>query len=388
VRGDASDYNAWADLVKDPRWSYSGLLPYFRKTEHYHTSELDAEEHGFEGPLYTQSVSSTGRWYPLRQQVLSAWESVGVTHIADANSGSPQGISELVENLRDGIRQVASTVYPLSGVQVMTDTLVASIVIESNGTEKTAKGVKLADGRVFTTTEEVILSAGAIATPQLMMLSGIGSEKELSVHGITQIVDAPEVGQNFHGHMCVSQWWQLQHPEEGLAVGSAKFNYESLVKGFPGDWVITQTVPHEGLKEALAFEEGYVDDLHPLLNPPRSHTESFMVYVAANEESPAIALDGSHVTTTVMGMLPTSRGSVKLASNDPAIAPLIDPNYYATMADRYVMRTGLRKMMEVMMDTNEGKAMVKGETVAHGRQSLNQHSSDEEIDELVKERGK
>lgn len=388
VRGDANDYNAWATVVKDPKWSYAGFLPYFRKTEHYHTSsETDAEAHGHEGPLFTQSVTSTGRVYPLRQQVLSSWESVGVKFIPDGNSGSPQGISELVENLNDGIRQVASTVYPLSGVEVLTNTLVASIIIESNGTTKTAKGVKLADGRVFSVTEEVILSAGAIATPQLLLLSGIGSAEDLSVHGIEQILDAPEVGKNLHGHMCVSQWWELRNPEEGLAVGASNFDYTSLEKGFPGDWVITQTVPHEGMKRALGVDEDEVDDMHPLLHPPRSHVESFLVYVGGNKTDPVIAVDGTHVSTTVMGFLPTSRGTIKLASTDPAAAPVIDPNYYATEADRYVMRTGIRKVIQVMMDTKEGQAIVKGETVSARRKPLNLESSDEEIDELVRERG-
>jgi choline dehydrogenase-like flavoprotein len=303
------------------------------------------------------------------------------------NGGSPQGICGVIDNLRDGVRQIASTIYPLTGVEVMTDTLVATILIETDGTTKTAKGVKLADGRVFTASEEVILSAGAVATPQVLLLSGIGPAEELKTHGIEQIVDAPEVGRNLHNHMCVSQWWELRHPEEGGSVGSANFPYHLLEKGFPGDWNIVQTVPHEGMKAALSLDEGNVTDSHPLLSPPRTHTESYMIYAAANAADPVIVADGSHVTTTIMSMLPTSRGSIKLASTDPTVPPLYDINYYATEADRYVMRTGLRKMMRVMMETKEGQAMVKGEeAVGSGRKPLSPQSSDEEIDELVRER--
>jgi choline dehydrogenase-like flavoprotein len=89
-----------------------------------------------------------------------------------------------------------------------------------------------------------------------------------------------------------------------------------------------------------------------------------------------------------MAMLPTSRGAVTLASKDPAIPPRIDPNYYATEADKYVVRTALRKIMQVMMETKEGKAMVKEQAVAEGRNQLSPHSSNEEIDELVRERGR
>jgi len=87
-------------------------------------------------------------------------------------------------------------------------------------------------------------------------------------------------------------------------------------------------------------------------------------------------------------MLPTSRGTVTLASKDPVTPPRIDPNYYATEADRYVVRTALRKLMQVMMETKEGKAMVKEQVVATGQNRLSPRSSDEDIDELVRECGR
>lgn len=88
-----------------------------------------------------------------------------------------------------------------------------------------------------------------------------------------------------------------------------------------------------------------------------------------------------------MAMLPVSRGAVTLASRDPAVPPRIGPNYYATEADKYVVRTGLRRIME-FMETKEGKAMVKGQAVTKGQISLSPRSSNEEIDELVRARGR
>ena len=264
VPGDENDYGAWAKVVGDPRWSYEGFLPYFKKTEHYHTKDLDAFQHGYDGPLYTQPVASSGRGYPLTENIKRSWEELGVERGMDANAGNPMGIAMVTENLRDGKRQIASDVYTLEGVTVLTGAVVASVVLEGNK----AVGVELVDGRVFKASEEVILSAGAIATLQILLLSGIGAKEDLVEHGIEQLVDAPEVGKNFHEHMCVSQWWQLKEPEKGLAVGSPNFNYQSLEKGFPGDWCITQTMPHEGLKATLAKEEQNVTDSHPLLSPP------------------------------------------------------------------------------------------------------------------------
>lgn len=91
------------------------------------------------------------------------------------------------------------------------------------------------------------------------------------------------------------------------------------------DWIVTQSVSHDGLKKALGKEEGKIDDSHPLLKSSCSQVESFMVHVAANAAKPVIPMDGSHVTTSVISLLPTSRGSVTLSSADPAATPCIDP---------------------------------------------------------------
>ena len=74
IRGDAGDYDHWAHVVKDTRWSYRGMLPYFRKVENYHTLNVEKGEHGYEGLIHTQSVSSTGREYPLREPLRNAWK--------------------------------------------------------------------------------------------------------------------------------------------------------------------------------------------------------------------------------------------------------------------------------------------------------------------------
>jgi len=393
IRGDASDYDLWAKLVQDPKWSYAGFLPYFRKVENYHTRQVNVDEHGYQGPVYTQSVSSTGRDYPLRDQIQAAWAAAGVTHTVDANAGHPQGLGELVENRHDGARQLISTIYSLAGVRVMTETIVHRILFEERADVQIARGVQVSNGETLLATKEVILSAGAYRTPQALLLSGIGPAEELARHGITALIDAPDVGKNLIDHMAVAQWWKLRDPQAGLALGSTNFSKPAFAKGTPMDWVVTQSVPYEGLKKALLVdegntEEGNIDNSHPLLTPTRSFIEYLVVYVGANATDPTIPMDGSHITSTVVGLLPTSRGSVTLASSDPAASPHIDPNYFATEIDRYVMRSGLKKMMEVLLDTKEGQAIVDGETVGEGRLSLNSASSADQLDERIKERGK
>ena len=104
--------------------------------------------------------------------------------------------------------------------------------------------------------------------------------------------------------------------QAGLALGSPNFNKPHFAEGSPLDWVVAESVPYEGLKQALAKDEGNIESSHPLLTPGRSFTESLVVYVGANEILPTIPMDGSHITSIVIGLLPTSRGSVTLRSSD------------------------------------------------------------------------
>lgn len=268
----------------------------------------------------------------------------------------------------------------------MLSTLVKRVIIEDDHAgKKTATGVELADGTVITAKQEILLAAGAYRTPQILLLSGIGAVENLK--GILQTVDLPEVGENLHDHMSVAQWWKLRHPEAGLAVGSPGFNNPKFFSGHPMDWIITQTVPREGLKGTLEMDSGKNEDSNPLIASMRAHTESFMIYVARSPANPVIPMDGTHVTTSVLGLLPTSRGSIKLASTNPSDAPLIDPNYYATEADRYVLRTGLKKMTEVLLQTEAGRQMIEHEVVSDGLVPLSPSSSDEDIDAHVKMHG-
>jgi len=212
VRGDRTDYDAWGKQVGDMRWSYSGLLPYFRKTENHHTPYASPQDHGFEGGMYTASVTSSGRNYPLREMVKAAWEAIGLEQIPDANSGSPQGFSDLTENRKNGKRQLATDAYPLVGVKVMTDSLVRRVIIEQNNGRKVATAVELVNGEIVTAGENIIISAGAYRTPQVLMLSGIGHFEELEKYGIEQIVNLPEVGKNLHDHLGISQRYASHNP--------------------------------------------------------------------------------------------------------------------------------------------------------------------------------
>jgi len=340
--------------------------------------------------MHTSSVSVSGRQYPLRDTILNAWKRLGLAQVSDANNGAPQGIAELVENRRDGLRQLTSVAYPLKGAQIKTETMVHRIILRDDKKGKIATGVELANGRQISvkTGGEVLLCGGAYRSPQVLMLSGIGDLVELRKHGIRQEVDLPWVGKNFHDHQMIFRYWKLRHPEEGLAMGSPAFADPAFDRGNPADWLATMTVSQEGLKAALAKDESrhITNDDHILLKGPRSHLESDVLYAAFGAEQIGldIPVDGTAIMSYYMACLPTSRGSITLGSADPMASPVIDPNYNATEADRFVMREGWRVLSRLMLETPEGKELVADEILPKGHQCLSSDAPEGDIDARIK----
>ena len=268
---------------------------------------------------------------------------------------------------------------------MLTDTLVRRIIIND---DKVAVGVELSSGEMHMVKQggQVVVSAGAYRTPQILQLSGIGDPAHLSQHGITTTVNLPQVGANLHDHLMLFRYWKLRHPEKGLAMGSPLFGGPNFDKGGPVDWLVTAPIPTAPLKVALEKDEGHVPDDHVLLKGPRSHLEMNLLYAVLGAEAQGlhIPMDGSSIMTYYMGCLPTSRGSITLGSNDPSAPPVIDPNYYATETDRHVMREGFRMQSQLMFDTPEGKKLVTEEYTPPGLPSAGLDASDEQIDERIK----
>jgi choline dehydrogenase-like flavoprotein len=395
TRGNAADYNRWGELVGDKNWSYEGLLPYFRKTETHFDPHADQSAHGADGPIHNVSVSAShpGRKYPLEEPLKAAWKKIGVEVIQDANAGSPLGLSELVENWRDGKRQIASEVYgiaKLPGVTVVTETLVQRVLIkEGQEGKKRATGVEVVGGQIFHAKKEVIVSAGVYRTPQVLMLSGIGPSEELSKHGIAQLVDVREVGRNFHDHFSFVQWWKLRNPEKGLSLGTPSWDSQVYSLGLPCNWVATVQAPHEELIRALQ-KDGETDiESNPYFASDATHIETLVVYAPAGAlvSKVDVPMDGTYIASAVLGMSTTSRGRITLASADATTPPLIDPNYYATEFDRATIRAGIRQVSSLLLDTPEGQEIVDSQLLHHGFGPLTAQSTDEEIDAQVKAGG-
>lgn len=392
TRGSAFDYDRWGQLVGDPRWSYKGLLPYFLKTETHFTKDIHPNEHGTNGPIHTATArtSSQNRVYPLRGPLLKAWNDIGVKQIADANNGNPLGVAELVENWREGKRQLASRAYNLEGVQIETETTVKRVLFENQRDGPIAVGVELLDGASFKANKEVIISAGAYRTPQILMLSGIGPAQQLQHHNIPVVLDNPQVGENFHDHLLVAIPFKLRNPQDGLSMGTPHWSDPAYQLGLPGDWIVTDRLLDEEIKQALTKEGSTSTSTHPILHPDSCHTETLIVYAPAGAPltNLHIPMDGTHIGAIITALATDSRGRVGLKSSDAQDSPRVDPNYYAEELDRVVLRAGIRKVLRLFNDTTDGKAIVESENPPPGLPPLSVNASDEEIDVRVRSEGR
>ena len=382
MRAPAVDYDLWAEQVGHPRWTYQALLPHMRRTEHHYDPKGDGQHHGFEGPIYTTS----GRSYPLRDNIHQAFVELGFDQRTDLNAGDPLGVAPWVENWRDGTRQHSGKVFDLSHLHVITEVVVAKIILNA---DKGATGVQLLDGRTIQSKYEIILCCGAHRTPQLLMLSGIGPSDQLESHRIPQLVDLPAVGRNHFDHLSLHQAWKLRFPERGLAMGSLAFNKPEYTEGFPVEWIATCALPEDTLApfQPKDVEDGvHLSSSRPdsLLLPSRAHLGLLAAYAPLNLGGDYdIPLDGSHISTGVLLYQPTSRGRITLASEDAADNPVVDPKYYSTLADKHMLRAGVRRIAE-LMQTSAAKEVILGETPPKGMPVLNPHASDEDIDARIR----
>lgn len=356
-----------------------------KKSESFRNETVNREQRGLDGLSSIQSVTSTNREYPLRSRALQSWAEIGIGPLPflDGNGGNTRGVGDLQENRKNGRREIAAQVYSLDGITVLTETLVEKVLLETTPKGAlVATGIQLQNGTRIQG-HEVIVSAGAVRTPQILMLSGIGPADELAKFNIPVLLNQPHVGNNLADHGLFQHAWKLKDPSAGWALGSANplFTEPQYGWGVPADFIVASTVPKEGLIAAITEDEGIIPDpsTHPLLSQDRSFIEYFFLYMGSS--------DGSLVTLGIITTLPTSRGSVKLASANISDDPLIDPNYLGTAVDRYVAREGVRIQVRFAgsNDTIIGREIMDGEDGAPGFDKvLSVNSTDEYIDARIR----
>jgi 4-pyridoxate dehydrogenase len=337
VRGHRGDYDRWADHGL-PEWSYAHVLPYFRRAESWAKGADDYR--GDSGPL---GVSSPNFPDPLLDAFLEAGLAAGHPATPDYNGRQQEGFSRGQSTIRDGRRCSAAVAYlhPVLGrpnLRVETGAMAAEIMVES----ARAVGIRYRQGgamRELRAEREVILCGGAINSPQLLMLSGIGDPAELKANGIAAKVPLKGVGQNLQDH--ISAGVDCLRKDEGPLHRALRFDriVPELARAHFFGTGLAASVPNN----VMAFVKS-----EPSANIP---DVQLLFRVAPMDAGPYLAPfkqpypDGFGCRPTPLR--PESRGAIKLASSDPFVAPRIAIDFLATDNDLRTMRAALRMTREI-----------------------------------------
>lgn len=331
TRGHPLDYDEWRQ-AGCTGWSYEDVLPYFRKAEDNDTFEN--RWHGKGGPL---GVSRPAAPLPICEAYFKAAGQLGIPTNKDLAGETPDGVGYYQLTQRNVRRSSASKAYlgPARGrpnLEIATGAQVLRLIVEKGR----AVGVELADRGLVRAEREVILSAGAIGSPRLLQLSGIGPADHLRSLGIPVVLDQPGVGSNLQDHLDLFVIAECTGPHTYDRYAKPLW---SMVAGL--QYLLTRTGP----VASSLFETGgfwFAD------RNARSPDIQLHLGLGSGIEAGVAAMPQGGVTLNSAFLRPRSRGTVRLASADPAAAPLIDPNYWADPYDREMSIAGLKLAREIM----------------------------------------
>ncbi|KAJ7715728.1 pyranose dehydrogenase [Mycena maculata] len=358
TRGSADDFNRYAALTGDPGWSWDRIFPYFLKTEkwtppadHHDTDgEFDPTVHSTDG---INSVSLNGYPWPIfDHHVIQTTRELPeeFPFNLDFNSGQMLGVGWLQSSIGGGKRSTSATSYlapkfiQRENLHVLLHAQVSKLVDPNKTNEDlTFGGVEFLQGEsLFTAkaTKEIILSAGSVGTPNILMHSGIGDSKALTALGIPSVLDLPSVGQNATDQPIVSAGWSVNSTQ---TVDSITQNMTRYDEAF-AEWNRSHTGPfvevgatHIAWVRLAADSPIFENSTDPAAGPDSPHIEISMGTGGA--PNPA----GHAMAMGIVVLNPTSRGSVTLQSNNPFDPPLIDPGLLKTDIDIYTAREGIKR---------------------------------------------
>ncbi len=332
VRGHARDFDTWADMGADG-WSYADVLPYFKRAETWHGDAGDPAFRGHDGPVH---VTRGPRKNPLYQAFIDAGVAAGYGATDDYNGHRQEGFGAFEMTIWQGKRWSAASAYLKPALRRPNCDMVKGLVEKIEITEGRATGVRLAGGQLVRARAEVILSAGAINSPKILMLSGIGPANHLADHGISMIADRAGVGQNLQDHLELYVQFAASKP-----VSIAPY-WSLWGKALVGaQWLFTKT----GLGASNNFEAcGFIRSKNGVEYPDIQY-HFLPIAVRYDGKTPP----GGHGFQAHTGpMRSPSRGDITLRSADPADAPRIRFNYMSTEQDWQDFRRAIRLTREIM----------------------------------------
>jgi len=337
IRGQREDYDAWA-AEGNPGWAWADVLPLFKRAEH---NERGADAfHGSEGPLNVMDLRSPHRFGPI---FVDAARQAGHAVNRDFNGATQEGVGLYQVTHKAGERFSAARAYlrPALGrgnLRVVTGAQTLRVVLEG----RRAVGVEVKVGGGETTTirarREVLLAAGALQSPQLLMLSGIGPGAHLQSLGIAVALDLPGVGRSLHDHVDVIQVLDAPHLKDlfGLSLAGAWNAIRGIV-----EWRRHRT----GLLTTNYAEAGGFIRSAPDVDRPDLQLHFVVGKLIDHGRTTPL---GHGYSCHVCLLRPKSRGSVTLASADPFAAPRIDPNFLAERDDVERLVRGFRETRRIL----------------------------------------
>jgi len=353
IRGHARDYDGWRQMGCEG-WSWADVLPYFKRSE---CNEHGGDKfHGGEGPLHVSSGKSTN---PLFRSFIRAGVEAGFAENPDFNGASQEGFGPYQLTIRDGKRWSAASAYlrPALGrknLTIQSHAHVTRILFEG----KRAIGVQFAQAKQSATaraTREVILSGGAVNTPQVLLLSGIGDGETLARFDIPVVSALKGVGRNLQDHLDCSIQYECSQPitfySQNNPLTAMKTALQYLLFG-------------SGVATGQALESGaFLKSRADLENPDlQYHFIAALMYDHTRRKA-----DRHGFMAHVCQLRPQSRGFISLKSTDPLSAPLIQPNYLEAEEDRRALREGVKIAREVFaqsaFDPYRGPELMPGAPV-------------------------
>lgn len=348
VRGQAADYDAWQAAGCDG-WAFSDVLPYFIKSETWDAPANDLR--GSKGEMYVQEVRDV---HPLSQAFLRAGQEIGLPLCKDYNSQTPEGIGYYQANIKNGkrwssARGFLSPVLGRSNLSVETNAQVSRILIDNNravGVEFVRDGEQLEERAG----QEIVLAAGAIGSPQILQLSGIGDAAILKKQGLKVVNDLKGVGENLQDHFTVPVTYRVKN------TGTVN----ELSRGFPlakevGRYFLTR----KGLLANAPSEVFAFIRTRATLKTP---DVQFHIFPGSQSGPDKLAFDSfPGLTATPCQLRPTSRGTISIRSADFRDRPSIIPNYLSSAEDQETIIEGVRFARRLCQADALKKWVVKAE---------------------------
>lgn len=367
VRGHAFDYDRWAEETGDPNWAYAHCLPYFRKAETRDSGENSY--HGGEGPL---RVTTGAIQNPLYQAFIDAGVQAGYGYTEDQNGFRQEGFGTMDMTVANGARWSAAKGYlkpalARKNLTMQKRALVTRVLFTGNR----ATGVEIVENNKLKTIyaeRAVILCGGVINSPQILQLSGIGNPELLQQHGIPVIAELNGVGENLQDHLEVYVQYECIQPVS-LAPALRLHRQAKILL----EWLTTK----KGLGASNHFEAGaFIRSRAGVRHPD---LQFHFLPVAVNYDGTS-GVKGHGFQAHMGPMRATSRGYVRISSNDPRKPPRVLFNYMQTDQDRQEMRDGVRLTREIM--NQEALNPFRGTEISPGTDV----QSDDEIDGFVRAR--